>query len=1201
MDPRLVSSRLDTGVTSALPQGTGVAPLPGPGHQLGGRYRLLDLLGQGGMGQVWRAHDVALDRQVAVKVLAAPDVPEARERFLREARAAATLNHPHIVAVHDLGAEDGRLFLVMELVAGGSLREHPQPSIVAAVEIARQLCTALAHAHSHGLVHRDVKPANVLVVAAGESPHVKLADLGLAVSAGATRLTVEGAIVGTVAYLAPEQAVGRSVDGRADLYSLGVLLYELVTGRLPFAGTPIALVSQHLHAPVVPPRSHRPELDPALEAAILRLLAKDPTQRYATAEEAAAALGGNLVSRPGQVLAAAPGELDALVRGRLIGRDAELDQLRGLWRRASAGGGQLALIGGEAGAGKTRLVRELAVYARLGGAAVVSGGCYEFEATTPYLPFVEALRRWVHEAPAGELSRTLGDQAAVLVRLAPELGTRLGPLAPAAELAPHEERLRLFDHVTRWLQALAAPRGALLLLDDLQWADQGTLQLLHYLLRHFGADRLLVLATFRAEEVGPEHPLGVTLAELNRERVGTRLHLGRLDLAATGEVLATLFGEGSLAEGLAAAVFRETEGNPFFVEETVKGLIDQGVISRRGNQWCCDGAIDIRVPEGVRSTIARRVERLSATCREALATAAALGKAFDFDDLAASGALDEETLLDALDEARSRQLVVEEGERFAFTHDKIREVLYAGMNPVRRRRLHLRIGEALLARHGDSVRDGHAEVLAHHFHEGGDHERGLTWAVAAAEQAKAVYAHDEALAYYRRAVANARVLGRAAEEAGLEEATAAVCFGAGLYEDAATHFERALELVTDARWRLILAAKLGEAHVQFGDPRGLPRLAEALAGLDAESEPLPRARALRSLARYQHLDGRHRHAIELLEETLALTEPTGTVPELVATFAWLAGAHQHLAELRRSNEWARRIVTLAEQRQVPAAAALGWEFLAENAVSAGRFRDAVGLAQRDREIGERTHAWTHIAWAEYALTAAYHGLGDLAAASAAAGRNAARAAQIGDRRVARLCDVIAAMVATDAGDPRAAELAAATLAAADASGLVGLSLEGRRAVAHHELWAGDPARVPALAGEVETLLAGRDARLTSLHLGPLHAEALVRLGRSEEALAVLAGALDLAAIAEAPFAHHCCLRVRALARAARGELDAAAGDLDAAVAGFEEIAAGTELARALAARATVRQRQGADGSADRERAVAILSAAGAAGALARLP
>ncbi|HET9767941.1 MAG TPA: protein kinase, partial [Thermoanaerobaculia bacterium] len=1137
MDPRLVSSPLDSGATSALPP-RAPALLPGSGQLLVGRYQLGSLLGEGGMGQVWRARDVALDREVAVKLLAAPDVAEARERFLREARAAAALNHPNIVAIHDLGQESGCLFLVMELVAGGSLRECPPQSIDEAVEVGRQLCAALAHAHAQGLVHRDVKPANVLLVAGASRLTVKLADLGLAMTSAASRLTVEGGIVGTVAYLAPEQAIGRVVDGRADLYSLGVLLYELVTGRLPFSGTPVALISQHLHAPVVPPRSHRPDLDPAIEAVILRLLAKDPAQRFASADETAAALAGSFAARPSQVLAPPEpvGMLDALVRGRLVGRDAELAQLRELWRAAVSGSGRCALIGGEAGAGKTRLARELAVYARLGGAVVLTGGCYEFEATTPYLPFVEALRRFVRDASAAELQRTLGDQATVLSRLAPELAVRLGPLEPAPALSPPyppEERLRLFDHFARWLQAVASPRGVLLLLDDLQWADQGTLQLLHYLLRHLAGDPLLALATYRVEEIGPEHPLGLLVAELNRERLVTRVKLGRLDAAATAEVLAALFGQDSVSGQLTAAIYRETEGNPFFVEETVKGLIDQGVIYRRGDEWFRDEDVELRLPEGVRAAIARRLERLSAPCRDALQTAAALGKSFRFDDLALAGTADEESLLDALDEARRSQLVEEEGsgDRFAFTHDKIREVLYAGMNPVRRRRLHLRLGEALLARGGQARDERRAEVLAHHFHHAGDHERGLTWALHAAEQAQAVFAHEEALEHCGRALECAAALGRREEQVRIEETMARVCMTAGLSPDAAAHYEAARALATEPRRRLVLSAQLGAAYTQFGDSRALPFLEEALAGLDAGEEPVAVAVALRSRARFHHLAGQHRAAIPLLEQALELSERFGDVADVVAVLAWLAGAYQHLAEYGRSNAWARRIIDIDERRSTPLAGALGWEFLAENAAGAGRIREAIEFAHRDRELGERVHDGSRLAWADYTLGWTYHSAGDLAAATAALESSASWAARTGDRRAARLCESTSVLVATDRGDEDCAQRAATCLENADATGLLWLRLEARRAAAYSELWRGDPARTVAIAEECRALLAGTDAQQTNLFLGPVHAEALVRLGRHAEAGELLARTAELARRAEAPLAELACRRVRGLSRA----------------------------------------------------------------------
>ena len=244
-----------------------------PGSILAGRYRLVDELGRGGMGIVFRAMDEKLEREVAVKVLPeAGSTPQTRERLLREARAAAALNHPGIVAVHDVGEHFGVPFFVMELVTGTSLHDKRPTELSEIVRIACAICDALEHAHAHGVVHRDLKPDNVLIATGTTSQVVKLADLGVAVHANVShRITDSDAIVGTVSYMAPEQAMGEPVDGRADLYALGVVLYELVTGKLPFTGKrPLEVISQHVHAPVVPPRALRPGIPLWLDAAIVR-------------------------------------------------------------------------------------------------------------------------------------------------------------------------------------------------------------------------------------------------------------------------------------------------------------------------------------------------------------------------------------------------------------------------------------------------------------------------------------------------------------------------------------------------------------------------------------------------------------------------------------------------------------------------------------------------------------------------------------------------------------------------------------------------------------------------------------------------------------------------------------------------------------------------------------------------------------------
>src|SRR5262245_26479634 len=232
-----------------------------PGAVLRQRYRLDGEIGRGGMGVVYRATDLELMREVAVKVAPEAGSTDARQRLIREARAAAALNHPHIVSVHDVGEEQGITFFVMELVDGPSLAKARPSGFPRIVEIACQICAALDHAHANGIVHRDLKPDNVLLSAGGQRGSVKLADLGLALPDYGERISRAGLIMGTASYIAPEQALGQPVDGRTDLYSLGVLLYELTTGRLPFTGgDPLTVVSQHVHASVVPPCVLRPDI-----------------------------------------------------------------------------------------------------------------------------------------------------------------------------------------------------------------------------------------------------------------------------------------------------------------------------------------------------------------------------------------------------------------------------------------------------------------------------------------------------------------------------------------------------------------------------------------------------------------------------------------------------------------------------------------------------------------------------------------------------------------------------------------------------------------------------------------------------------------------------------------------------------------------------------------------------------------------------
>ena len=1089
-----------------------------PGVVLRQRYRLDSEIGRGGMGIVYRATDLELMREVAVKVL--PETassPDARQRLMREARAAAALNHPHIISVHDIGEADGVPFFVMELVHGPSLSQSRPVELKRIVDIASQICAALEHAHANNIVHRDLKPDNVLLSETNSrSGSVKLADLGLALPSHAARISRAGLIVGTAAYMAPEQALGQQVDGRTDLYALGVLLYELTTGRVPFKGDdPLAVVSQHVHASVVPPRVLRPDLPRALEAVILRLLAKDPSQRFATAGETDAALRASLtVSDPAldDGAADAVAILDALSRGQLVGRAAELSEARDLWRRAREGRGHAMLISGEPGAGKTRLAREITVQAALDGAVVLTGGCYEYEATTPYLPFVEAFRRWVRTQKDDDaLGTALGDSARQIAKLAPEIEHRLGPCADCPELPPHEERLLFFDAVANVFAGMAKKNGLLFYADDLHWADRGTLWLLGHLLRQLRDERVLIVGAYRETELDRAHPLAKALVDWNRERLITRIPLRRFDAVETSEQLGALLGERVSSE-FGEAVHRETEGNPFFVEEVLKALIEKGSVRRESGRWQRCDVDELVIPQSVKEAIGNRLDRVSQDCNEVLRAAAVLGKTFTFEELLATAVgQKEDVILDALDEAVGAQLITaDRNESFTFTHDKIREVLYEELNPIRRRRLHRHAAEAL--EQGRATSHCAVEKLAHHYIKAGDHERGLTYAKQAAAEAERVFAFEDAIQAFGYALDCAQSLGRTDEQLELEEAIGKLYLLHGEMIPAGEHFERALEFATDPQERARLQCEAAASLVATGDQRGLDLLREALKVLNPVTHPLETANALSNEGRFHHLAGRHKQAIELLEKAAALVEPVAAGTEPISTFAapiisqiyaYTSGAYQHSGLYEDADRWARRALEFGKAHDILFAQALGYEFLAEDAVHSGNHVAGLEYAKCELEITDRLHSRERRAWALCAAAMNALGTGDTDYAERQFREGIALAENIGERRVGSLLKgnlaILLADMAQAKGDhaqlDQALQMAEENLAQAEPLGLLYSICEARRCLAWIRFRRGELNESERWCAEILKLVSETESKVIRLWLGPIYIRVLDALSR----------------------------------------------------------------------------------------------------------
>jgi pentatricopeptide repeat protein len=456
-------------------------------------------------------------------------------------------------------------------------------------------------------------------------------------------------------------------------------------------------------------------------------------------------------------------------RTAFVGRQPELDVLRAAWQEARSGSRRLVLVAGEPGIGKTRLVGEFARAAHDEG-TVLYAGCHE-EALVSYQPFVEALRHYARNIELDKDRLALGPGAGELARLIPELAAAAAGEAAVAPSDLETRRYLMFEAVSTLLAEASARTPLVLVLEDLHWADKPTLELMRHVVRAPDAAALLVVATYREAEIDTEHPLWALLADLRRDRLFERVSLDGLDEGGVGALIASHAGH-EASSGLVGTVHEHTEGNPFFVEEVMRHLIETGVLFERGGRWTSALTPDeIGVPEGVNEVLGRRLARLSDGCRSALAQAAVLGREFGFDVLCAMTQCEEDTLIAALEEALGAQLVVEgdapAGPTYGFTHALVRETLYGGLSRPRRQRLHARAAAAI----EDVEGDGDAQVAAlavHHRLAGsaGDTGKAIDYSLRAGGRAAELSAWESAAEHWDGALAfMARARGRQPDRA----------------------------------------------------------------------------------------------------------------------------------------------------------------------------------------------------------------------------------------------------------------------------------------------------------------------------------------------------------------------------------------------------------------------------------------------------
>jgi hypothetical protein len=705
-------------------------PLPRP---FTARYRLLDALGEGAMGVVYRASDLLRERkECALKVLkpVGDDADAARRRFRAEFHAMAWLNHPNTVHVYEYGElPDGTVFIVMEMVPGQSLSDligGRAMSLATFYPLLIQLLQALDYIHARRYLHRDIKAENIRVRPDGV---LKLMDFGLMGRIG--QVPLEG-LCGTLHYMAPELLRDGTWTPATDLYAVGCLAHEMLTGRLPFTGEASTVARGHLE--VEPPslRTTRPDAPVGLIKLVERLLAKDPARRPQAAGDALndlAAITGLALTRETR-----DQQLSFLETSGLVGREAELAQLDTTLRQVLAGQGTTVMLGAPAGLGKSRLLQELEVRAQLLGFIVLRGRCHG-EDQAPWEPLRTALR-----AALAHGSQEVRDRHQQAIRsLYPELAGS-GPIV----LTPVQA-----DEVLSWLEELSRTHPLLLMLDDMHLADPQTLAAFNAAARRLRGLAVLCIGTFPDDET----PGGSPVWHVLEEGLAQAMRLTPLDREGQAALVSAMLPGTRVPEAFAEALYQATGGSPLFTKEALKSLVEEGHLTRQGGCWRFPADLVVLGDlERVEATLRRRLGHLGPEALQLLQAAAVLGHQWTLPTLAFVAEADEDQLFAGLVDLTARQLLALDIQgRYGFLHDRVREVAYDDTPAELRREMHLRAAERLELEL--AANPAAAPELARHYMRGGQPAQAHPWLLLAAEQAQAAGTTYVALEHLRDAEA----------------------------------------------------------------------------------------------------------------------------------------------------------------------------------------------------------------------------------------------------------------------------------------------------------------------------------------------------------------------------------------------------------------------------------------------------------------
>ena len=681
----------------------------------------------------------------------------------------------------------------------------------------------------------------------------------------------------------------------------------------------------------------------------------------------------------------------AVKETQLIDRVEEMRLLREAADRAVRGEGGIVFLYGEAGIGKTRLTRELGAYARLRGMQVLYGRCpalFKMDGVPPYILWSEVIRDYLQASTPEQLFKVIGYYPGELAKLVPELDKKLGAIPQSLPINPERGRDRLFEAVSQFVTNISREAPLLVILDDLQWTDQTSLLLLHYLARGVYREPLLLLGAYRDADIDEKHPLTPVLTELNRERLLQSAQLKRMSFDDTSEMIKRILEQDDVPKEFCELVYEKTRGNPFFAEEEIKSLKEEGVIYREENKWRIKDISKIEFPKTVKSVIKARIGRLDDECQNVLTLASFIGNDFTPEAMCAVTGIEESKLLELMDRMFKTGLIEERvirGEGIcSFADILVRDVVYEEVSPLKRKKLHGVVGSALEQVYADKI-DEHLGELAPHFLESGNKDKALDFYLKAAEKAARIYANGEATSYFRSA------LGLLEEKEGETRERARVLERLGDIENLVGEYHACLKQWNDA---LLLWEQIHEreivprlhrkmAHVlweSIGDAeKAIDHQDKALRILEAEPESVELARLYDDMAHMYWRMGNTDKARPWAEKALEFAKKLNNY-EIIATSCLSLGTiFNVIGDSKKAVEFTQTALEIALDNSYMETAIRAYNNLAV-ALPPKEIERSMEYYERGYDLARKTGDISHISWLGISLASMYVGAGNMSKA-----------------------------------------------------------------------------------------------------------------------------------------------------------------------------------------------------------------------------